>query len=75
MYVCSKAVFNLSKRALSETEIQVLEKQLDFDLVQRSITQPELRKDFEGYFIIKWSFRDEISNEFSKTYSLRSKSY
>lgn len=75
MYVCSKAVFNLSKRALSETEIQVLKKQLDFDLVQRSITQPELRKDFEEFSIIKWNFRDEISNEFSQSYSLRSKSY
>ena len=39
---CSKTVFNLSQRALSGIEIQVLEKGLDFSPVQRSFNEPEL---------------------------------
>ena len=41
---CSKTVFNLSQRVLSEIEIQVLEKGLDFAPIQKSINEPELRK-------------------------------
>ena len=41
---CSKTVFNLSQRVLSEIEIQVLEKGLDFASIQKSINEPELRK-------------------------------
>ena len=33
--LCSKTVFNLSQRLLSEIEIQVLEKGLDFALIQK----------------------------------------
>ena len=45
--LCSKIVFNLSQRVLSEIEIQVLEKGLDFAPIQKSINEPELRKEFE----------------------------
>ena len=38
---CSKEVFNFSQRVLSETEIQVLKKGLDFAPVQISINKPE----------------------------------
>ena len=34
---------------MSENEIQVLEKGLDFAPIQRKIKKPELRKDFEGF--------------------------
>ena len=46
---CSKKVFNLSQRVLSEVEIQVLDKRLDFAPIQRSINEPEQRKDFEDF--------------------------
>ena len=36
-----KTVFNLSQRALSDIEIQVFEKRLDFSPVQRSFNEPE----------------------------------
>ena len=42
---CSKAVFHLSQRVLSEIEIQILEKGLDLAPIQKSINEPELRKD------------------------------
>ena len=61
---CSKTVFNLSQRVLSEIEIQVLEKRLDFAPIQKSINGPELRKDFEEFswrMRIRWNFRDQIS--------------
>ena len=37
---CFKMVFNLSQRVLSEIEIQVLEKGLDFAPIQKSINEP-----------------------------------
>ena len=42
---CSKSVFNLSKKVLTETEIRVLEKGLGFAPIQKSLNEPELRKD------------------------------
>ena len=38
---CSDAVFNLSRRILTETEIQVLEKGLNFAPIQNKINEPE----------------------------------
>ena len=53
---CSKTVFTLSPRTLSDIEIDVSEKGLDFSPVQRSFNQPELRKDFEEFARnIKWN--------------------
>ena len=74
---CSKTVFNLSQRSLTEAEIQVLEKGLDFAPVQRSINEPELKKDFEDFsrrMRIKWNFRNEVSENFSETPVFRPKS-
>ena len=48
-YFCSDTVFNLSSRALSEDEIRVLEKGLDFAPIQRKVNEPELRRDFEKF--------------------------
>ena len=64
----SKTVFNLSQRVLSEPEIQVLEKELDFAPIQKSINEPELRKDFEDFsrrMRFRWKFRDQLSEDFS----------
>ena len=42
-YFCSKSAFNLSKKVLTETEINVLEWRLDFGPIQKSLSEPELR--------------------------------
>ena len=65
---CSKTIFNLSQRALSDFEIQVLKKALDVWPLQRSLNDPELRKDFEEFACrmrIKWNFQNETSDDFS----------
>ena len=75
--LCSKTVFNLSQRVLSEIEIQVLEKGLDFAPIQKSINEAELRKDFEEFsrrMRIRWNFRDQPSEDFSDKPAFRPKS-
>ena len=42
-YFCSETVFNLSHRVLTDAEIKVLEKGLDFAPIQRKISEPELK--------------------------------
>ena len=67
-YFCSNTVFNLSLKVLIDTEINILEKRLDFAPVQNKINQPELRKGFEEFcrrMRIKWYFRNEISENFN----------
>ena len=74
---CSKTVFNLSQRVLSEIVIQVLEKGLDFTPIQKSINEAELRKDFEEFsrrMRIRWNFRDQPSEDFSDKPAFRPKS-
>ena len=46
-FCCSETVFNLSKKALTEAEIKVLAKDLDYVHVQIKVNEPELRCDFE----------------------------
>ena len=46
---CSDTAFNLSGRVLSESEIKVLEKGLDFVPFQRKVNEPELRRDFKEF--------------------------
>ena len=48
-FFCSKTVFNLSKKVLTEAEINVLEKGLDFAPIEKTLNEPELRKDFEEF--------------------------
>ena len=48
-YFCSETIFNLSHRVLTDTEIKVLEKGLDFAPIQRKINEPELRRDFNEF--------------------------
>ena len=66
---CSKTVFNLSHKILTEIEIKVLEKGLDFVSVQRTLNDPDLRNDFEEFcrrMRCKWHFRNEVSETFSE---------
>ena len=68
-HFCSNTNFNLSHRLLSDAEINLLEKGLDFAPIQRKINEPELREDFEEFFRrmrVKWHFRNELSESFIK---------
>ena len=70
-------LFNLSYKILTETEIKVLEKGLDFAPVQRTLNEPESRKEFEEFcrrIRCKWHFRNEVSETFSEIPAFRSKS-
>ena len=46
-YFSSDTVFGLSKKVLSETEMKVIAKALDFAPIQNNINGPKLRKDLE----------------------------
>ena len=48
-YFCSDTVFNLSKKVLTDIEIKVFEKGLDYAPIQNKINEPELRRDFEEF--------------------------
>ena len=74
---CSKTVFNLKQRVLSEIEIQVLKKGFDFAPIQRSMNEPELGKDFEDFsrrIRIRWNFKDRLSEDCSDKPVFRPKS-
>ena len=76
-YFCSETVLNLSNRDLSDPEIKVLEKGLDFAPIQRKINEPKLRKNFIEFcrrMRIKWNFRSKLSQDFSETPAFRMKS-
>ena len=76
--LCSKTVFNLSQKVLSEIEIQIFEKGLDFPPIHKSINEPELRKDLEDFSMrvrIRWSFSDQPSEDFSDKPAFGPKSY
>ena len=76
-YFCSNTVFNLSRKALTDIEIKVLEKGLDFAQIQNKINEPELRSDFEEFarrIRTKWHFRNEPTLFFSESPSRRPKS-
>ena len=50
---------------LTDTEIKVLEKGLDFTSTQKKLNEPELRSDFNKFcrrMRLKWHFRDESEN-------------
>ena len=73
---CSKTVFNLRHKIITETETKVLEKGLDFAPVQRTLNESELRKDFEEFcrrMRCKWHFCNEVSETFSGLPAFRSK--
>ena len=59
----------MSKKVLTDIEIKVLEKGLDYAPIQNKINEPELKKEFE-YFCrrmrLKWNFRNEPTPSFSE---------
>ena len=70
-------MFNLSKKVLSDAEIGVLEKGLDYASIQNKINEPELRRDFENFcrqMRIKWFFRNEPTPSFTETPAFKTKS-
>ena len=70
-------MFNLGKKVLSDTEIRILEKGLDFAPIQNKINEPELRRNFKEFcrrIRLKWLFRNEATPEFSDLPASSSKS-
>ena len=68
-YFCSDTVFNLTEKILTDIEIKVLEKGLDYAPIQNKINEPELRKDFEEFckrMMLKWHFRNESTPYFKE---------
>ena len=68
-YFCLDTVFNLSKKVLSETQIKVMEKGLDFAPIENKIYESELRKSFEEFYRrmrIKWHFLNDVTSQFSE---------
>ena len=69
-------IFNLSHRVLTDAEIKVLEKGLDFAPIQWKISGSELKQDFNDFcrrMYLKWYFWDE-TQEFSRTPGFSTKS-
>ena len=44
-----KKIFNLSKKIVTEAEIKLLEKGLEFAPIQKTLNGPELRNDFQEF--------------------------
>ena len=62
-------MFNLSKKVLTDIEIKVLEKGLDYAPIQNKINEPELRRDFEEFcrrMRLKWHFHNEPTPNFKE---------
>ena len=49
-YFCLGAVFNFSKRVLTDAKIKVLENGLNNDPTQNMIKEPELKTDFDEFW-------------------------
>ena len=76
-YFCSDTVFNLSNKVLSQTEISVLEKGLEFVPTPNMIIEADLRREFDTFrrkSRYKWYFKDEPSKDFSEIPAFRPKS-
>ena len=74
---CSDTVFNLSRKVLTDIEINVLEKGLDFAPIQNKINESELRSDFEEFsqrMRTKWHFKNEHIPLFSESPAFRTRS-
>ena len=72
----SEPIFDLNDRVLTDAEIKILEKGLDFAPLQRKINEPELKQDFKGFcksMRLKWYYWEE-QQEFSETLAFSAKS-
>ena len=61
-YFCSKSVFNLSKKVLTETEIRVLGEGLGLAPTNTKINETDLTADFNKFarkMKCKWLFRNK----------------
>ena len=70
-------MFNLSKKVLTEAEIKVLGRGLDYASIQNKVNEPELRSDFEEFcrrMRLKWYFRNDPTPDFSEKPSFTPKS-
>ena len=68
-YFCSKTVFNVSRKFLTETEIRVLEKDLGFAPTPTRINESDLKRDFNEFsrkMRCKWYFRNQPTENFSE---------
>ena len=68
---------NLSRKNLTYTEIQIIEKGFDFAPVRRKNNQHELRSDIEEFcrkVKTKWHFRNEPTLDFSNVPYFKHKS-
>ena len=76
-YFYSETVFSLSKKALTEAEIKVLEKGLHYAIIQNKVIESELRSDFEEFCRImhlKGYFPNDSAPDFSDKPSFTPKS-
>ena len=72
----SETIFDLNDRVLTDAEIKILEKGLDFAPLQCKINEPELKQDFKGFcksMWLKWYYWEE-QQEFSETLAFSAKS-
>ena len=72
-----RTVFNLSKNVLSDAEVKVLEKGLDYAPIQSKINESELMTDSENFcrqMRLNWVFRNEPTPSFSDTPAFKTKS-
>ena len=68
-YFCSKTVFNISRKVLTETEIWVLEKGLGFAPTPTGINESDLKRDFNKFsrkMRCKWYFRNQPTENVSE---------
>ena len=62
---------------MSDAEINILEKGLDYAPIQSKINEPELRNDFNEFckrIGLKWYFRNEVTPNFGEVPAFRLKS-
>ena len=73
--IFAQTVFNLSNRVLSDSEIRVLKKNLEFAPIQGKIDEPELKyfHEFSTRMRIKWNFLNVASQDFSEAPAFRVK--
>ena len=63
-HFCFDTIFNLRSRVLSENEIKIFKKGLDFTDIQRKVKKPELKQGFEKFcrrMQVKSHFRNKPS--------------
>ena len=75
-YFCLEAVFNLSKKILTEAEVKVIEKGLEYAPIQNKVNAPQLRSEFQEFcrrMRLKWYFRDNSTPNLSEKSSFTPK--